>query len=217
LIQDSEAALNYMKSNKHVRKMRHLVRSDFMRHIELNHPNHSEPTSFFNKLVLLIKSPGFFAVLIHRLAYLSHTGYINKPWNPIKYLFKISLFILKNIQRTVFKISIDDMLTIGPGLVLSGYGKIIVGAKSIGANCTLLRNVTIGIGGRVREKPAIGNNVYLESNAIVFGRINIGNNVVIKAGSVCSKNIPDGCIVDGNPARIINRQQHRLNNEQHKV
>ena len=33
--------------------------------------------------------------------------------------------------------------------------------------------------------------------------VNIGNNVIIGAGSVVTKNIPSNSIVAGNPARII--------------
>lgn len=33
--------------------------------------------------------------------------------------------------------------------------------------------------------------------------VNIGNNVVVAAGSVVTKDVPDGVIVGGNPAKII--------------
>lgn len=39
--------------------------------------------------------------------------------------------------------------------------------------------------------------------AIVIGKIMIGNNVIIGAGAVVTKDIPDDCVVVGNPARII--------------
>ena len=43
------------------------------------------------------------------------------------------------------------------------------------------------------------------ANSVVFGNIKIGNNVTIGAGSVVTKDIPDNCVVAGNPARIIKR------------
>lgn len=46
--------------------------------------------------------------------------------------------------------------------------------------------------------------------SIVFGPIEIGNNVIIGAGAVVSKNVPDNCTVVGNPAYIIKREGERL-------
>jgi serine acetyltransferase len=37
----------------------------------------------------------------------------------------------------------------------------------------------------------------------VLGKISIGNNVKIGAGSVVVKDIPDNCVVVGNPAKIV--------------
>lgn len=39
--------------------------------------------------------------------------------------------------------------------------------------------------------------------AIIMPGVTIGNNVVIGAGSVVTKNIPDDVIVYGNPCRVI--------------
>ena len=47
----------------------------------------------------------------------------------------------------------------------------------------------------------IGNNVRIGSNSTLLP-VKIGNNVIIGAGSVVTKDIPDNCIVYGNPARI---------------
>ena len=51
--------------------------------------------------------------------------------------------------------------------------------------------------------PVIGDNVYIAANATVIGGVNIGNNVIVGAGSVVIKDIPDNSVVVGNPARII--------------
>ena len=47
--------------------------------------------------------------------------------------------------------------------------------------------------------------------AIIIGGIVLGNNVVVGAGSVVTKNIPDNCIVVGNPAYIIKRDGIKTN------
>lgn len=41
------------------------------------------------------------------------------------------------------------------------------------------------------------------SNATILGGITIGENSLIGAGSVVTKDIPDNCIAAGNPARVI--------------
>lgn len=53
------------------------------------------------------------------------------------------------------------------------------------------------------ERPIIGDNVSLGANVTIMGGVHIGNNVVVGAGSVVVKDVPDNCIVAGNPARII--------------
>lgn len=49
----------------------------------------------------------------------------------------------------------------------------------------------------------IGNNVWIGGNVTILPGRKIGNNVVIGACSVITKDIPDNCIVGGNPAKII--------------
>ena len=43
----------------------------------------------------------------------------------------------------------------------------------------------------------------LELMLIYWGGVKIGNNVIIGAGSVVVKDVPDNCVVAGNPAKII--------------
>ncbi len=49
----------------------------------------------------------------------------------------------------------------------------------------------------------IGNGCWLASNVVVCGGVSIGNNCVIGAGSVVTKNIPDNSFAAGNPCRVI--------------
>ena len=37
----------------------------------------------------------------------------------------------------------------------------------------------------------------------IFGNVHIGDNVIVGAGSVVVKDVPDNCVVAGNPAKII--------------
>lgn len=49
----------------------------------------------------------------------------------------------------------------------------------------------------------IGSRCFIGANSIVMPGVRIGNNCVVGAGSVVTKDVPDNCIVAGNPARII--------------
>jgi len=49
----------------------------------------------------------------------------------------------------------------------------------------------------------VGEGCFIGSGAIVVGPVTIGNNVIIGAGSVVSKDIPDSCFAAGVPAKVI--------------
>jgi len=49
----------------------------------------------------------------------------------------------------------------------------------------------------------IGKNCFIAVGAIILPGITIGDEVIIGAGSVVTKNVPSNTIVAGNPARII--------------
>ena len=49
----------------------------------------------------------------------------------------------------------------------------------------------------------LGHHVNIGWGAVINPGIRIGNHVIVGANSVVTKDVPDGCIVAGNPARII--------------
>lgn len=49
----------------------------------------------------------------------------------------------------------------------------------------------------------IGRDVWIGGNCTILPGVTIGNNVVIAAGAVVTKDVPDNCVVGGVPARVI--------------
>lgn len=51
----------------------------------------------------------------------------------------------------------------------------------------------------------IGDNCVIGGRSIILPGIRIGNNVYVAAGAVVTKDVPDNCIVAGNPAKIVRK------------
>lgn len=49
----------------------------------------------------------------------------------------------------------------------------------------------------------IGDNCVVGISAIILPGVRIGNNVIVGAGSVVTKDVPSNVIIAGNPARVI--------------
>ena len=49
----------------------------------------------------------------------------------------------------------------------------------------------------------VGNNVWFGGNVVVLSGVTIGDNVVIGAGSVVTKDIPSNVVAVGNPCKVV--------------
>ncbi|MFA5650343.1 MAG: acyltransferase [Proteiniphilum sp.] len=98
-----------------------------------------------------------------------------------------------------------------------GAGNTIIGPVTIGDKVNLAQNVvvsglnhnfgdinqTIVEQGVNTKEIVIHDDVWIGANSVVLSGVTIGKHVVVGAGSVVTKNIPDFCVVVGNPARVI--------------
>ena len=92
-----------------------------------------------------------------------------------------------------------------------------VAKVKIGDNCQFAPNVAIYTAGHpvhpvsrnsmyeYGKEITIGNNVWIGGNAVICPGVHIGDNVVIGAGSVVTKDIPAWSIAAGNPCRVLRK------------
>jgi len=99
---------------------------------------------------------------------------------------------------------------IGKGFLLWHVGRVIVHHSAVlGDNVNLSTGVVIGKSFRGERSgcPTIGNRVWIGANAVVVGKVTIGDNVLIAPCAYVNVDVPDNSIVLGNPARIIPREK----------
>ena len=149
-----------------------------------------------NVLEAIILYPGFYAIFFHRIA---HPLYRKKLYFLARLISQISRFITG--------IEIHPGAKIGKKLFIDhGMGIVIGETATVGDNCTIYHNSTLGGTGKDKGKrhPDLGNNVMVGSGAKVLGPIKIGNNVKIGANSVVLKDVPSNSTVVGIPGKIKN-------------
>ena len=125
----------------------------------------------------------------------------NKFLNVLFIGFRI-IFKLMNI---LLSIDISEKTSIGKNFRIDhGQGLVINHKTIIGDNVIVRQNTTIGNKGDGDSAcPIIGNNVNIGANVVIIGKIRIGEDSVIGAGTVVTKDVPANSVVVGNPARII--------------
>ena len=55
----------------------------------------------------------------------------------------------------------------------------------------------------IKADTKIGKKCFVGTNAIIMPGVTIGDSVIVGSGAVVTKDVPSGCIVAGNPARVI--------------
>ncbi len=54
-----------------------------------------------------------------------------------------------------------------------------------------------------KQKVTVGNDVWIGTNVVIMPGVTVGNGVIIAAGAVVTKDVPDYAVVGGVPAKII--------------
>ena len=99
----------------------------------------------------------------------------------------------------------------GPGLSLAHTGNIIINPNAhIGENCRI--HVGVNIGAHHDKAPSIGNNVYIGPGAILFGDIQIADNISIGANATVNKSFTEpNVVIAGTPASVVKRNTSSWN------
>lgn len=107
---------------------------------------------------------------------------------------------------------IGDNVGIAANAFISVRGKVKIGSNTIfGPSVKLFSenhifsdlNTPIYLQGATRKGISIGEDCWIGSNVTVLDGVHIGNKVVIAAGAVVNRDIPDYAIAGGIPARIL--------------
>lgn len=178
------------------------------RDIEIAHRRRwpGRPMDWATRAWLLASSPGLQLLLIHRLTHwmrAQQTSAGRAAW--LWRILLLALVLPKWLGQVVAKSQIDKKSDIAGGVWLSDQGLIFFGARSTGAGTVIGPRVTVGSRHTDDGHPAIGRNVWIGSDCVVYGAIDIGDGATLLPGTVLTKSIPAGVVMQGNPARMVLR------------
>ena len=118
-----------------------------------------------------------------------------------------------NVSTKGGKLFIGDNVGIS-GSVICATKSVIIGEKTmIGSGCLITDTDSHsldyierrkGIVHQDGAKPVvIGSDVFIGARTVILKGVIIGDRAVIGAGSVITKNVPEDCVVAGNPAKVV--------------
>jgi serine O-acetyltransferase len=149
------------------------------------------------------RAQGFWASCVYRVSraavYGARPRFLRAP-------LRIATLLAQKVTEVLTGIGIPAECEIGEGLYIGHFGGIILSRDCrIGHNCSIAQNVTLGTGGagESRGAPTIGNRVFIGTHSVIVGRISIGEDAMICAGSVVMRNVAPRAVVVGNPARVV--------------
>ncbi len=145
------------------------------------------------------------------------------PGRLIYIKFRIRTFIARKIQYSRVFLARSKGYDIKYSVILERslhLDRLYPQGIHIDENCLIASGVTILSHDhckRVNNQPllvdtCIGKNCFIAVGATILPGVKIGNEVIVGAGAVVTKNVPSNVIVAGNPAKII-RENIRMNDK----
>jgi serine O-acetyltransferase len=152
----------------------------------------------------MLMQQGLWALFQYRLASAVYQSHIPAF---IKHFLLLVFTVWQKIIEITTGISLPYTAQIGPGFYIGHFGQIIInGYACIGSGCNISQGVTIGVSGRGDQRgvPTLGDRVYIGANAVIAGKIYIGNDTAIGANSLVITDLPEHCTALGVPAVRVN-------------
>jgi maltose O-acetyltransferase len=105
-------------------------------------------------------------------------------------------------------ITMGECANIGNNAWIRGNGELILGSHIMMGEFVIIYTQDhkisgLGYDGIVIGNVVIGNNVWIGGRVTILKGVTIGDNAVVGAGSVVTREVPPNAIVAGNPARVI--------------
>lgn len=117
--------------------------------------------------------------------------------------------IIQKLIYIVYGLEIVIGSDYGGGLYIAHPVGTVIAAWTMGENCSIISNVTIGMRNEWKF-PRIGNRVFIGAGARVLGDIQVGNDAIIGANAVIIDNVPDGATIVGIPGRVTRIYGNRI-------
>ncbi|NNU17452.1 serine O-acetyltransferase [Parvularcula sp. ZS-1/3] len=113
---------------------------------------------------------------------------------------------LQSRMSELYQVDIHPASKLGRGLFFDHATAIVIGeTASVGDNCSLLHEVTLGGTGKEKHErhPKVGKGVLIGAGAKILGNIEVGDGAKIASGSVVLEPVKAFCTVAGVPAQPV--------------
>jgi serine O-acetyltransferase len=148
-----------------------------------------------SRLEVFLCYPGFHALFVHRVSHWLHAGG-----------FRVLARFVAHVGRFLTGIEIHPGAVIGRRLFIDhGMGIVIGETAVVGDDVTLYHGVTLG--GTTwrpgKRHPTLKDRVVVGAGAKILGPVTIGADAKVGSNAVVARDVADGAVVVGIPARPV--------------
>jgi acetyltransferase-like isoleucine patch superfamily enzyme len=121
--------------------------------------------------------------------------------------------------RKLVRVNGGGTVTVGSDTLLNGCwiicaSEVAIGDRCLISNAGILDNDFHNLPPQLRHQPptaqtrapvTIAENVWIGASAMVLKGVDIGRDSAVGAGAVVREDVPEACVVSGNPAQVVKR------------